>query len=309
MSHFQLRASGSRFLARWRRTLSEKTLPFRRACVQSWVLPEILRWKEPADFPLESSVEVHLLTSKRDWLCAAWTLASLVHFSGRRWPMVVHDDGTLPQKARQTFTRMFGNLRIVSRPDADREVEAQLTDHPRCLAYRRSHPLALKLFDCPLLAQAPRILLLDSDVLFFRRPEEVLAWVDRGEAESFFNPDFQDAYTISREDAQARWGIDLWPMVNTGLSLLPRAILDLGLCEKWLGDAAIIAPEHIAWREQTLLALSASRLGRGGLLPESYEVSFNPEMANNAVTRHYVGDMRSQFYAEGVLRVRRALKP
>lgn len=277
--------------------------------MQSWVLPEILRWKEPADWPLESSVEVHLLTSRRDWLCAAWTLASLVHFTGRRWPIVIHDDGTLPQEARQAYTSMFGHLRIVSRPDADREIDARLADYPRCLAYRRSHPLALKLFDCPLLAQTPRLVLLDSDVLFFRRPEEVLSWVDRGQAESFFNPDFQDAYTISREAAQQRWGVTLWPQVNTGLSLLPREVLNLERCENWLGDESITDLKEIAWREQTLLALSASRLGKGGLLPESYEVSFNPEMANNAVSRHYVGDMRSQFYAEGVLLVRRSLKP
>lgn len=277
--------------------------------MQSWILPRILRWKEPATWPLESSIEVHLLTSRRDWLCAVWTLASLVHFTERRWSIVVHDDGTLPQEARQAFTRIFANLRIIARPDADRIVEARLAEFPRCLAYRRSHALALKLFDCPLLAEASRILLLDSDILFFRRPDEVLDWVDRGEAESFFNPDFQDAYTITREHAESRWGVKLWPQVNTGLSLLPPSIVDLEWCEKWLGDESIMAPEHIAWREQTLLALSASRHGRGGLLPESYEVSFNPEIASDAVSRHYVGDMRAQFYAEGIVRVRRALKP
>ena len=284
-----------------------RTLPLRAATVRAWLLPEILRWREPAQFPREDSVELHLLTSRRDWICAAWALASFVHCSGRRWPIVVHDDGTLNGTAERALRKIFPQLRIVARRDADAEMAVRLAAHPRCLQYRQSHPLALKLLDCTVLARTPRVILLDSDLLFFQRPDEVLAWVQRRADEAFFNPDFQDAYCLSHAEGVARLGVALWPRVNTGLSLLPRAVIDLDFCEACLADEMIDDPESIAWREQTVLALCASRFGAGGLLSSRYEVSFNPRMAANAISRHYVGDIRPMFYTEGVRRVGRQI--
>ena len=115
-------------------------------------------------------------------------------------------------------------------------MELRLAGHPRCLEYRRSHALALKLFDCTALATTPRLILLDSDILFFQRPEEVLDWVQRGLSECYFNPDFQDAYCLTREEARDRLQVELWPRVNTGLSLLARAAVDVDFCEACLAD-------------------------------------------------------------------------
>jgi len=296
-----------RLWARWWSVASARSIPLRTACIQRWLLPQIVRWREPAGLPLETSVEVHLLTSQRDWWCAAWALASFVQATGSRWPMTVHDDGTLQDEARETLTALFPNLKIKDRLDADQEMESRLVRHPRCLEYRKSHPLALKLFDCAVLAGTPRLIVLDSDILFFQRPEEVLDWVQRDRLECYFNPDFQDAYCLSREEARSRLRVELWPRVNTGLSLLARSAVDVDFCEACLTDRSLLAPESIAWREQTLLALCASRFGAGGLLSDRYEVHFNPRMSDAAISRHYVGDLRPLYYAEGVWRIRRLI--
>jgi hypothetical protein len=59
--------------------------------------------------------------------------------------------------------------------------------------------------------------------------------------------------------------------------------------------------------EQTLFALCASRFGKGGLLPKTYEVSLNKHSAENCVARHYVGAVRERFFGEGLKRLREAL--
>jgi hypothetical protein len=291
-------------LASWQRIVADQILPWRAACVRRWILPQIVHWKEPADFPLESSVEVHLLTSARDWMCAAWALASFVHATGRRWNMAIHDDGTLGDEARRMLRALFSSARIKDRKEADAEMETRLAGHPRCLEYRRSHPLALKLFDCTMLAGAERLVLLDSDLVFFRRPDEVLEWVKTGKPDCMFNPDFQDAYCLSRESARERLQVDLHPRINTGLSLLPRGVVDIDFCEQSMADASLSTKDSIAWREQTLLALCASRYGTTRLLSERYEVHFEPWMSEDAITRHYVGDIRPLYYAEAIWKLR-----
>ena len=272
--------------------------------MQRWILPQIKRWREPDDLPLESSVEVHLLTSARDWKCAAWALASFIHATDRRWNIVVHDDGTLNDEGIRTLRALFSSARIKGRKEADAEMESRLAGHPRCLEYRRSHPLALKLFDCTMLAGTERLILLDSDLAFFQRPDEVLEWVKSGKPDCLFNPDFQDAYCLSRESARKRLQVELHPRINTGLSLLPRGVANIDFCEQSMADHALSEEESIAWREQTLLALCASRFGTTGLLSERYEVHFEPWMSEDAITRHYVGDIRPLYYAEGIWRLR-----
>lgn len=304
-----LRAHAAHWWAQGREVYADQANSLCGAYVKSRVLPAISEWREAPGLPLAGGVEVHLLTCAGDWLCAAWTLASFVHFTQHRWHLVVHDDGTLPAQARSTLRQLFPALEIIARAEANAAMSLQLAQFPRCAAYRAAHPLALKLLDCALLSQTDRLILLDSDILFFQRPTEVMQWVREEREGCFFNPDFQNAYCLSPEEAQSRLGTPLWPRVNTGLSLFVREAVDLAFCERCLGDEALLDPESIAWREQTLLALCASRWGQGGLLSERYEVTFNPRMAEDAVTRHYVGAMRRWFLSEGVRRLRPILLP
>jgi len=267
-------------------------------------MPRIRDWQVPLDFPLEKRVEIHLLTSSKDWLFAAWMLASFFYFTRRRWTVVLHDDGSCDAEIFAALTGIFSGLRIVSRPEADDVMKAKLASKPACLDYRRQHALAMKLFDVPAFASTPRVLLLDSDLLFYREPREILEWVDRGIGETWFNADFQHSCNITAEQAREKWGITLWPLVNSGLILLDTAILDLDFCEACLAEGTIW---NNGWQwciEQTLFALCASRMNRGGLLPaSSYEVSYGASAAPGITARHYVGFVRQQFFSEGLRRL------
>ena len=62
-------------------------------------LPRIREWQRPFWTEHRQAIPVHVLTGKNDWQLAAWMLASWFHFSERAWPVVIHDDGTLPKEA------------------------------------------------------------------------------------------------------------------------------------------------------------------------------------------------------------------
>jgi hypothetical protein len=151
--------------------------------------------------------------------------------------------------------------------------------------------------------------MIDPDVLFFRPPLEVLQWVENlTDSSCWFNRDFQEPSPLPPAQAVSDLGVPLWPCVNTGLCLLNRDVVrGLDSMEKWLAHPALQNPK-MQWRvEQTLLALCASKVGKGGLLPEVYEVSSQKHRKICGISRHYVGCVRDLFYSEGVLSLSGAL--
>jgi hypothetical protein len=289
---------------------------FRRDLKRGWkasyhdyqTLGRIEQWHWPYWAEKPATVPIHILTGAKDWRLAIWMLASFFHYTEMAWPLIVHDDGTLPAEGRATLQRIFPDLRLITRAEADAVMEKVLTPFPFCLEYRQRHPLALKIFDAPHFTTGRKFLLLDSDVLFFDRPTEILAWSSNDEPESWFNEDVQEGSLVSAAEARSELGIKLWARVNSGLCLLNRAAIDFDFCDRALAETSI-SSGHVWRMEQTLFALCASRAGRGGLLPKSYEVSLGRRASPGAISRHYVGAVRDRFYSEGLERLHATLLP
>jgi hypothetical protein len=245
---------------------------------------------------------VHVLTGRDDWRHTAWTLASFFHYSEFAWPVVIHDDGTLPEQGRATLQKLFTSARIISRSEADAAVTPLLRAFPFCADLRRTQPLALKIFDVPHFAAGGRILLFDSGLLFFNHPREILDWAAGQSGECWFHEDIEERSLITAAEARTELGVKIWPRVNSGLCLLSKAAIDLDLCDRALAQTSI--PSGPAGRiEQTLLMLCAARHGKGGLLPRRYEISLEKNAAEDAISRLYTGAMRERFYADGVQRL------
>ncbi len=145
------------------------------------------------------------------------------------------------------------------------------------------------------------MLLLDSDVLFFRSPEALLQRIDDPEYKAnSFNEDCGNGYTISPADARALLNLELQPRLNSGLGLVHPQSLRLDWIEEFLA-APGLATGHF-WRiEQTLFALGSSRYGLD-LLPATYAVHLGKGIGDSPC-RHYVGAVRHLMYSEGMRRL------
>jgi hypothetical protein len=265
------------------------------------VRPRILH-TPPVRETSDSSCEIHVLTSADDWLNLVWTLKSFYRVSPRLYALCIHDDGTLPAEARDTLRRHFPDARIIDRPQADARMEETLKDSPRCRALRASNTLAVKVLDFAAYLQSPRMLLLDSDVLFFASPKELLRRIDDpGYCKNTVNRDIASAYTIDSAAARRHCGVEMIDRFNSGLGLLHRDSLCLEWIEEFFGIPGIVG--HF-WRiEQTLFALCSSRFGVE-LLPPEYDVYLSRGLAGRP-SRHYVGAIRHLMYGEGIARLAR----
>jgi hypothetical protein len=247
-------------------------------------------------------LEVHSLVCARDVPMSLWSLRSFVARSGVRPHIVVHDDGTLSQEHRELYARHFDGIRVLDEATTSARMDELLAPWPTCRRYRRSPNFycARKLFDPVFLSQADAVLLIDSDILFFSRPTELLGHVHDGRA--CFGSDYQDAYASPLAELNDWRREPVLPRVNAGLLHIPvgayRARMDL--VEAYLVHAAVAWPSAPVNRhEQTAHALLMSALG-SARLPPTYAIE-GPIDART-VSFHFVDDgtNRMRFWQEGV---------
>jgi hypothetical protein len=266
------------------------------AYYRDMVRPRILQ-TQPVAQTTDHTCEIHVLTYEKDWLNLIWALKTFYYYSGRRYALCIHDDGTLTADNRATLQHHFPKARIIERSSADRQVLTSLQHHPRCLAFRQTNHLSPKVFDFRAYLESDRMLLLDSDILFFDEPTALLQRIeDPHYLLNTVNGDTQSAYTVEPAVVKEQCGFEVIDRFNSGLGLIHKASMNLDWIEEFLGLPDIIG--HF-WRiEQTLYALFSSRYGTE-LLPPEYDVHLEGDL-NGSPCRHYVGKIRHLMYSEGI---------
>lgn len=261
------------------------------------VAPRILE-SPPVVGTDDPTCEVHALTCAADWICLLWTLKSFYRVADRRYSLCVHADPSLRPEHVLALKAHFPHARVVEHSEALAAAKVRLSGHPRCLAFRERNHLSPKVIDFLNFLESDRMLVVDSDVLFFSRPTALLDRVEGARRVNAFNGDVASAYTVDPAAVRARIGVDLPPRINSGLGLVHRESLRLDWLEEFLGLDGI--DSHFWRQEQTLLALCGARFGVE-LLPAEYDVRL--DRAPPGPCRHYVGAIRQRFFSEGVRRL------
>lgn len=260
------------------------------------VRPKILQTK-PIEDTTDDLCELHVMTSMRDWLNLMWSLKSFYFYSNRKYALCIHDDGSLTPEVLATFQSHFPKARVIKRSDADAIVLDQLNDFPNCLEFRKSNHLSPKVFDFRAYLNSERMLLFDSDLIFFAEPKALLERIENPDYHlNSVNGDVGSAYTVSPAVVKEKAGFDLIERFNSGLGLIHRESLNLNWIEEFLQLPDIFG--HF-WRiEQTLYALCSCKFG-AELLPPDYDVHLEGDRGSSA-SRHYVGAIRHLMYGEGM---------
>ncbi|MBX3466766.1 MAG: hypothetical protein KF878_07705 [Planctomycetes bacterium] len=265
------------------------------------VLPRILE-TPPISGTTNGACEIHALTCAADWLCLIWTLKSFYRVTDHRYRLCIHGDPTLTSAQALTLRAHFPDARVIESATALTEARRRLQSHPRCLAFRERNHLSPKVVDFLHFLEADRLLILDSDLLFFSRPAALLDRVEGVGRVNAFNGDVASAYTVDPDLVRARCGIVLPPRINSGLALVHRESLRLDWLEEFLALEGI--DSHFWRQEQTLLALCSARFGVE-LLPPEYDVRL--DRGPPGPCRHYVGAIRQRFFSEGIRLLRAGL--
>ncbi|MBT8400277.1 MAG: hypothetical protein KJO98_07360, partial [Rhodothermia bacterium] len=246
------------------------------------------------------SYSTHMLVCSRDLEMATCTAkaADLAFGSPQNW--IFHDDGSLSQLEVRTLREQLPGCIVATRREADQRAEDELSDFPRILEYRRNQVMALKLVDVALWSRGSRTCYIDSDVLFFRRPEFFIEALDGTQVGNYFNRDIHSAYVRTPEEIESCLGILPRARLNAGLWVLWTKDIDLDTIEKWLNHSCFEDHLYAYTLDQTFISMLATISDSGvDYLPPDYDVSFHKDVSTS-VNKHYVGAIRHGYELEGL---------
>ena len=115
--------------ALWLRLNQKFAHGLRVAWYRDVVRPRILNTPPIAETS-DHRYEIHVLTSRHDWLNLIWALKSFYAASGRRYALCIHEDGTLDPFALSSLQRHFPTARIIRRQEADQRLAHELRGFP-----------------------------------------------------------------------------------------------------------------------------------------------------------------------------------
>ncbi|HWA24095.1 MAG TPA: glycosyl transferase family 2, partial [Lacunisphaera sp.] len=242
-------------------------------------------------------LELHLLTGRRFWYQTAFCLWTLARQTGRPLAPRIYDDGSLAAEFRAPLARLFPAIRFVAHSETLARLDALLpADRFPTLRERwLNYPNIRKLTD-PHLGSTGWKLVLDSDLLFFRRPDFLLAWLD-APTRPLHAVDYETSYGYSRPLMNELAGSPVADLVNVGLTGLNSGELDWERLEHWCHT--LIAHEKTSYYlEQALIAMlvadhpcAVAPAADYVTLPEPPEAT-----ACRAVMHHYVAQSKRWYF-------------
>lgn len=242
-------------------------------------------------------VELHLLTGRRFWYQTAFCLWSFARSAQRPLLPVIYDDGTLTEATRAPLQYLFPRTRFVSRDEclARLDVHLPAPRYPHLRERWLNYPNIRKLID-PHLGRNGWKLVLDSDLLFFRRPDFLLRWLEDTDR-PLHAVDVETAYGYPTALMTELCGARIAGLVNVGLAGLASESLDWDRIESW--TAALIGRHGTHYfLEQALVAMLVA--GRTcAVAPQDDYVTCprEPEaMDCQAVMHHYVADSKKWYF-------------
>lgn len=202
---------------------------------------------------------------------------SFAHHLGGPFNLHVLSDGSLEAQHSATLRTLFPNCTVARAEESEQRVREALPPErfPVLHAHRRRFVLLRKLTDA-MAGQRGYRLFFDSDMLFWKRPVELL---DRGNAgDPFYMADtVDDGYTVPRAILRERFGVKVAAGVNSGLVGAHAERIDWELMER-VCQFLLNSPGDQRLLEQTLWAVVLGAQSARPLTPETYRVVVDPAM-------------------------------
>lgn len=236
----------------------------------------------------DASAEIHTLTGHRHLYMYLAAIKSFLRFC-EDVAVAVHDDGTLSNKDRILLKTHIEGIKIIGKNFADRKINKFLKDLPNSRKYRARHIILMQLLDCMFFSERVKIINLDSDSLFLRKPDKLIEWIfkENNEIISIYEEEPR-----RQKEFLSKLNCDLPPHICFSLVCFYKRILDLGLIENILAQ---LKPSIDWWcvAQNIFPVLVTSKSGEFRMSffdKDAYQTSGNFE--DGQIFRHYVCSAR-----------------
>ncbi|MCU0703285.1 MAG: hypothetical protein MUF18_04770 [Fimbriiglobus sp.] len=216
----------------------------------------------PAADPSAADAELFLQVCRRDLRITPVAVKALLRF-GPRLAVSFLDDGSLSEADREWVSAHVPNSRWLARQIEHPQLNAALAGRPRLdHLYRQTTYITTKLLYPILTARTEKVVVLDTDTAFFKRPDILVDWIASPDPmPALYLHDAQDAVTA------------VPPAVLTAFDDLGRAITPPG--KSWVRPHTFfnsgllafrpedcnldVAEGYLKWRESAAAELKSGR--------------------------------------------------
>ena len=279
---------------------------FRYIYYRFWLNPKLRRLPHPIGKPVTTKAyTLHMLCSHVDLCQLLWALASWYHVTFNSPQVYIHDDGTLTPRDVRIIKKLFPEAEVIdahvvtqyamqtwlSEFPRTRAIRTHGTNQSACLAY----PCAIKLIDPYFISPAKCVLVLDTDVLWFKPPEELEQALFHYTLPVFWRDLRPSSYTLQHGELLKQDVL----YCNSGVVGYRKEDFDLCILEEYLRKRGDIDEPTWGFADQPAYAyvLGANRMV--SLLPGA-QYAMQGEITEATVAFHYTGPRRAKFWIEGV---------
>jgi len=243
----------------------------------------------------KSTVPICILTGKKYWYQTIFCLHSLQHFSEQRFSIEIFSDGSLEHYNLDLMQEKLGELKYVSNKKMQMRIENLFNEHEyqTLLNRRKEYPHLRKLTDIHA-GRKGWHLVLDSDMLFFDRPTELLDWMHNPQ-KPLCMKDCVNSYGYS-SSLLTRLAKDSVPsLINVGITGLKSDEIEWPQIQEWIQKFQE-AEGTSYFQEQALVALLLSGKDFLQLDGEQYRCINQSYEGTNCKLIHFVSDSKSFYF-------------
>lgn len=169
---------------------------------------------------MDNQLELHCLLHRKDIQLFIDTYRLFKFYSNLEFKTVVHDDGSFDSTDIAVLTQTIPNSVVLRRKEVEDSIRERLKNHPLCTHFRfaEHHTIfKVKLFDPFILSETGNVLNLDSDILFCKKPVELISNIQN--SQGCYLRDSWSAYCVPFRDEDK--DVSIKRFINAGLTYFP----------------------------------------------------------------------------------------
>lgn len=248
-----------------------------------------------------SSIEICSVTSHNDYIFLLLGLKTFIKHSDLKVKVLIFDDGTLLEKDCRDIKNHIVESKIIRKTEYDKTV-LETFGEEHIISKKKDIVYVIKKIGPFLFSNSNKIIFLDSDVLFFKHPKEIIPWIN-DEYDAFYIKDCQDAYFFSQVESKYFFKTELAPQVNSGFLGINKKDFDIKIFEKVLklhDKLSVYRP----WQFQTFFAIILASK-KCLILPKTYLISEELNIDKKTACCHYVRSIRNKLYLDGFIAIKK----
>ena len=261
-----------------------------------WLGSKIRRLGRPLDREIDTEqFSIHVVCCHIDVVQLLWALASWYRVVPISAKVYIHEDGSLTVSDKALISKTFPHSEIIDFNWAtEQAMNKWLIKYPslRTLRVEKREVFALKIVDPYFVSNCKYFLILDTDILWFRAPDEVLQTIVNYECPLFWQENKPCPYIFGDGDSLKEELL----CHNSGFIYYEKADFNLNLLEEFMQKKGNFKRK---FEDQPVYAYILGNYSSTSLLPKDRYI-IKGKVKEDTIAKHYTAPRREKFWFEGV---------